>query len=103
MQQLPWTNRKRYITSLTSFQINGETTSGGIAHWITSQVAGTVRTNATDWTAAYRPYIDGIIKESVEYQVTKGGPLLGTSLTRHHGYELASRHSESPSAVQIGE
>ena len=61
--------------------MNGETTSGGISHWITSQVAGTVRTNATDWTAAYQPYIDGIIDESVEHQVTQGGPLLGEDMS----------------------
>ena len=36
-----------------------------------------MRTNATDWTEAYEPYIDGIIKETVDYQVTKGGPVIG--------------------------
>ncbi|KAH9919188.1 glycoside hydrolase superfamily [Epithele typhae] len=56
--------------------INGETTSGGISHWITSAISGTVRTNASDWNAAYQPYIDGIIKESVGYQVTEGGPVI---------------------------
>ncbi|RPD56740.1 hypothetical protein L226DRAFT_468186 [Lentinus tigrinus ALCF2SS1-7] len=73
--------------------INGETTSGGIAHWITSQVAGTVRTNATDWTAAYQPYIDGIVKESADYQVTKGGPLLVYA-------DNENRNSPDPSTQQ---
>lgn len=58
-------------------QINAETTAGGIAHWITSEIAGTLRTNATDWTAAYEPYIAGIIDATVPNQVTHGGPILG--------------------------
>ena len=57
-------------------QINAETTAGGIAHWITSEVAGALRTNASDWTAAYQPYIGGIIDAVVPNQVTKGGPIL---------------------------
>ncbi|KAI0693625.1 glycoside hydrolase superfamily [Cerioporus squamosus] len=80
--------------------INGETTSGGIAHWITSQVAGTVRTNATDWTAAYQPYIDGIARESAEYQVAKGGPLLGTSYNTGHRIDNENRNSPDPSTQQ---
>ncbi|TBU22169.1 glycoside hydrolase superfamily [Dichomitus squalens] len=74
--------------------INGETTSGGIAHWITSQVAGTVRTNATDWTAAYQPYISGIINESVRYQVTEGGPLLAVQIDNEN------RNSPDPSTQE---
>ncbi|TFK90360.1 glycoside hydrolase family 35 protein [Polyporus arcularius HHB13444] len=74
--------------------INGETTSGGIAHWITSQVAGTVRTNATDWTAAYRPYIDGIIEQSSDFQVSKGGPLLAVQIDNEN------RNSPDPSTQQ---
>ncbi|KAI0738819.1 glycoside hydrolase superfamily [Daedaleopsis nitida] len=60
--------------------INAETTAGGIAHWITSEVAGTLRTNASDWTAAYEPYIDGIIQAVVPNQVTKGGPVLAVQI-----------------------
>ncbi|KAI0738816.1 glycoside hydrolase superfamily [Daedaleopsis nitida] len=74
--------------------INGETTSGGISHWITSQIAGTVRTNATDWTAAYQPYIDGIINESVDHQVTKGGPLLAIQIDNEN------RNSPDPSTQE---
>ena len=72
--------KRRSMMFMVFVQINGETTSGGIAHWITSQVAGTVRTNATDWTAAYQPYIAGIINESVHHQVTQGGPLLAVQI-----------------------
>ena len=53
---------------------------GGIAHWITTETAGTVRTNATDWTEAYQPYIDGVIKESEPYLVNHGGPIVAFQL-----------------------
>ncbi|KAI9568565.1 glycoside hydrolase family 35 protein [Boletus coccyginus] len=56
--------------------INAETTAGGIAHWITSQVAGELRTNATDWKAAWQDYILGIITETVPYQISQGGPVI---------------------------
>ncbi|KAM5541250.1 hypothetical protein V8D89_005179 [Ganoderma adspersum] len=56
--------------------INAESTAGGIAHWITSEVAGELRTNATDWTAAYTPYVSGIVDAVVPNQVTEGGPIL---------------------------
>ncbi|PIL34790.1 hypothetical protein GSI_02577 [Ganoderma sinense ZZ0214-1] len=56
--------------------INAETTAGGIAHWITSEVAGELRTTATDWTAAYEPYVSGIIDAVVPNQVSQGGPVL---------------------------
>ena len=61
-------------------QINAETSAGGISHWVTTEVAGTVRTNATDWTAAYKPFIDAIIKESAPYQVTNGGPIVAVQI-----------------------
>ena len=64
------------ILMLSSLQINAESTAGGIAHWITSEVAGELRTNATDWTAAYTPYVSGIIDAVVPNQVTEGGPIL---------------------------
>ncbi|KAG2357219.1 glycoside hydrolase family 35 protein [Suillus spraguei] len=57
--------------------INAETTAGGIAHWITSEVAGELRTNATDWNAAWQDYVHGIITETAPYQVTQGGPVIG--------------------------
>ncbi|KAI0671257.1 glycoside hydrolase superfamily [Trametes maxima] len=64
--------------------INAETTAGGIAHWATSEVAGTLRTNATDWTAAYEPYIDGIIKGTLPNQVTSGGPVLAVQVDNEY-------------------
>ena len=65
--------------------MNGEATSGGLSHWITSQIAGTVRTNDTDWTAAYRPYISGVINQTVHNQVTEGGPLLAIQIGERDG------------------
>ncbi|EPQ50957.1 glycoside hydrolase family 35 protein [Gloeophyllum trabeum ATCC 11539] len=56
--------------------INAETTAGGIAHWVTSQVAGMLRTNASDYTAAWQDYIHGIINETAANQVTQGGPVI---------------------------
>ncbi|KIJ17952.1 glycoside hydrolase family 35 protein [Paxillus involutus ATCC 200175] len=56
--------------------INAETTAGGISHWITSQVAGELRTNATDWQAAWQDYIQGIITETLPYQISQGGPVI---------------------------
>ncbi|KAM5541244.1 hypothetical protein V8D89_005173 [Ganoderma adspersum] len=70
--------------------MNGEATSGGLSHWITSQIAGTVRTNDTDWTAAYRPYISGIINQTVHNQVTEGGPLLAIQIDNEN------RNSQDP-------
>ncbi|OAX38873.1 glycoside hydrolase family 35 protein [Rhizopogon vinicolor AM-OR11-026] len=54
--------------------INAETTAGGIAHWITSQVAGELRTNARDWQAAWQDYVKSVITETAPYQISEGGP-----------------------------
>ncbi|KAF9240278.1 glycoside hydrolase family 35 protein [Melanogaster broomeanus] len=47
-----------------------------IAHWATSEVAGELRTNATDWEAAWQDYIQGVVTETVQYQVSQGGPVI---------------------------
>ena len=60
--------------------INAETTAGGIAHWATSEVAGRLRTNATDWRAAYQDYMQGIIAETAPYQITEGGPVIAIQI-----------------------
>ncbi|KAG6888527.1 hypothetical protein C0995_007639 [Termitomyces sp. Mi166 len=60
-----------------SHYINAETTAGGIAHWATSQVAGELRTNASDWRAAWQAYIQGIIDVTAPNQITHGGPVIG--------------------------
>jgi len=59
--------------------INAETTAGGIAHWATTEVAGSLRTNATDWKAAWQDYIQGIINVTAPNQISNGGPVIGVS------------------------
>ncbi|TRM65792.1 glycoside hydrolase family 35 protein [Schizophyllum amplum] len=67
--------------------INAETTAGGIAHWATSEVAGTLRTNATDWRAAYQDYMRGIIAETADYQITEGGPVIAIQIVTDNEYD----------------
>jgi hypothetical protein len=57
--------------------INAETTAGGISHWATSEVAGVLRTNATDWRAAWQAYVQGIIEQTAPNQINNGGPVIG--------------------------
>jgi hypothetical protein len=59
--------------------INAETTAGGIAHWATTEVAGNLRTNDSDWKAAWQPYIQGIIAATAPNQISNGGPVIGKS------------------------
>lgn len=61
----------------TSQYINAEATAGGIAHWATSEVAGKLRTNASDWKAAWQDYIHGFIDVTVPNQISNGGPVIG--------------------------
>ncbi|KAK2463368.1 hypothetical protein APHAL10511_004594 [Amanita phalloides] len=64
--------------------INAETTAGGIAHWITTEVAGLLRTNATDFHEAWQDYIQGIIKETSPYQITNGGPVIAIQIDNEY-------------------
>lgn len=57
--------------------INAETTAGGIAHWVTSKVEGKLRTNATDFHAAWQDYVQGVITQTVPNQISEGGPVIG--------------------------
>jgi hypothetical protein len=57
--------------------INAETSAGGIAHWTTTEVAGELRSNATDWRAAWEDYVQGIIRETAPNQINNGGPVIG--------------------------
>ncbi|EIW81147.1 glycoside hydrolase family 35 protein [Coniophora puteana RWD-64-598 SS2] len=56
--------------------INAETTAGGIAHWLTSTVNGTLRTNETDWYDSWQDYMHGIVNNTVGYQINEGGPVI---------------------------
>ncbi|KIY43874.1 glycoside hydrolase family 35 protein [Fistulina hepatica ATCC 64428] len=60
--------------------INAETTAGGIAHWITSEVAGDLRTNASDWRDAWTGYLDAVLNVTVPYQVSRGGPVIAMQI-----------------------
>ncbi|KAI0263999.1 glycoside hydrolase family 35 protein [Gloeopeniophorella convolvens] len=64
--------------------INAETTGGGIAHWVSSQVAGTLRTNATDYQAAWQDYIQGIISQTAPNQITAGGPVIAVQVDNEY-------------------
>ena len=61
--------------------INAETTAGGIAHWVTSQVAGDLRSAAADYQASWQDYISGIINATKSNQITEGGPVIGERCT----------------------
>ena len=65
--------------ALSGPYINAETTAGGITHWVTSQVAGELRTNATDFHDSWQGYINAIAKVTVPNQINKGGPIIGMS------------------------
>ncbi|THU84979.1 glycoside hydrolase family 35 protein [Dendrothele bispora CBS 962.96] len=67
--------------------INAETTAGGIAHWITSEVAGELRTNASDWHDAWQDYVQGIIQETSPNQITEGGPVIAIQYNQANGAE----------------
>ncbi|KAJ7174196.1 glycoside hydrolase superfamily [Mycena crocata] len=64
--------------------INAETSAGGIAHWVTTEVAGQLRTNDSDWSAAWQDYIQAIIKETVPYQINEGGPVIAIQLDNEY-------------------
>ncbi|KAJ3972272.1 glycoside hydrolase family 35 protein [Lentinula raphanica] len=65
-----------WITLRPGPYINAESTAGGIAHWITTEVAGQLRTNASDYTDAWMDYILGIINQTAPNQITEGGPVI---------------------------
>ncbi|KAJ7022668.1 glycoside hydrolase family 35 protein [Mycena alexandri] len=70
--------------------INAETTAGGIAHWATSEVAGTLRTNATDWQAAWQAYVQGIIAQTAPNQISNGGPVIAIQVDNEYSQSPAT-------------
>ncbi|KZS93201.1 glycoside hydrolase family 35 protein [Sistotremastrum niveocremeum HHB9708] len=72
--------------------INAETTAGGIAHWVTSEVAGQLRTNASDFEAAWKPYINAIIDVTKPNQVTEGGPVIERSRADNEYFQSDPTH-----------
>ncbi|KAI0070921.1 hypothetical protein K474DRAFT_1669569 [Panus rudis PR-1116 ss-1] len=71
--------------------INAETTAGGLALWATSLVAGTLRTNATDFHDAWVPYIDAISNATVPNQVSKGGPVIAIQVDNEYSQSPITR------------
>ncbi|KAJ7817707.1 glycoside hydrolase family 35 protein, partial [Mycena olivaceomarginata] len=107
-------NPSRGVVDFDSFRalqaayINAETTAGGISHWATSEVAGVLRTNATDWRAAWQAYVQGIIEQTAPTRSTTGDPSLvyneySQSLITHAEYfqELEDVYHNSTIAVPL--
>ncbi|KAL5524694.1 hypothetical protein ACEPAF_9839 [Sanghuangporus sanghuang] len=85
--------------------MNGETTAGGIPHWVTSQVAGTLRTNATDYRAAWQDYISGIINVTIPNQITEGGPVIAVQIDNEYsqsGFGRAEYFQELENTYRAG-
>lgn len=55
--------------------INGETTGGGFPGWV-GNIAGSLRTNNTNYKQACTPYMTEISKIIARNQVTNGGPII---------------------------
>ncbi|KAJ7740521.1 glycoside hydrolase family 35 protein [Mycena metata] len=79
--------------------INAETSAGGIAHWVTAEVAGRLRTNDSDWTAAWQDYIQGIINETAPYQIHAGGPVIAIQLDNEYTQDVPG-HGEYYEALK---
>lgn len=71
--------------------INSETSAGGVSHWITSEIAGRIRTNDTDWRDAWEAYISGIIDITVENQITRGGPVIAVQIDNEYSQRQPGR------------
>ncbi|KAG6889848.1 hypothetical protein C0992_003827 [Termitomyces sp. T32_za158] len=61
------------------------------AHWATSQVAGELRTNASDWRAAWQAYIHGIIDVTAPNQITNGGPVIAIQIDNEYSQNPITR------------
>ncbi|KAK7048172.1 beta-galactosidase [Favolaschia claudopus] len=55
--------------------INAETTGGGFPGWV-GNIAGSLRTNNPNYTAAWTPYMTAISKIIARNQITNGGPII---------------------------
>ncbi|KIK68783.1 glycoside hydrolase family 35 protein [Collybiopsis luxurians FD-317 M1] len=64
--------------------INGETTAGGLPHWTTTQIKSELRTTAPDWNAAWIPYIQAIIGQTNQSQISNGGPVIAIQVDNEY-------------------
>ncbi|KAL0580562.1 hypothetical protein V5O48_001474 [Marasmius crinis-equi] len=79
--------------------INAETTAGGLAHWITTEIAGDLRTNDSDYRDSWQAYIDGIIEESRDNQITEGGPLIAIQIDNEYEQDIGGTYFAELEAV----
>ncbi|VDB87385.1 unnamed protein product [Peniophora sp. CBMAI 1063] len=70
--------------------INAETSAGGIAHWVTSEVAGTLRTNASDYFESWQDYIHSMIEQAEPFQVTKDGPIIAVQIDNEYSQSAST-------------
>ncbi|CAE6527422.1 unnamed protein product [Rhizoctonia solani] len=63
--------------------INAETSAGGIPHWVT-QIQGHLRTNASDYAAAWAPYVKAVSEAVKGYQVNEGGPVVAIQIENEY-------------------
>ncbi|KAF8758678.1 Beta-galactosidase, domain 3 [Rhizoctonia solani] len=64
--------------------INAETSAGGIPHWVTTEVQGHLRTNASDYAAAWAPYVKAVSEAVKGYQVNEGGPVVAIQIENEY-------------------
>ncbi|EJD38336.1 glycoside hydrolase family 35 protein [Auricularia subglabra TFB-10046 SS5] len=64
--------------------INAEVSGGGIPGWVTSEVQGHLRSNDSDFEAAWIPYMRKVIELSKSYQITEGGPIIAWQIENEY-------------------
>ncbi|KZV98894.1 putative beta-galactosidase [Exidia glandulosa HHB12029] len=64
--------------------INAEVNAGGIPGWVTSEVAGHLRSNDTDFEDAWVPYMRRVIELSRGAQITEGGPIIAWQIENEY-------------------
>ncbi|KAF9259410.1 glycoside hydrolase family 35 protein [Marasmius fiardii PR-910] len=79
--------------------INAETSAGGLAHWVTTEIAGHLRSNDSDYREAWTPYIEGIVKEAVPYQIINGGPIIAIQVDNEYGQDPGAGYFEDLEAI----
>ncbi|KAK7047487.1 hypothetical protein VNI00_006718 [Paramarasmius palmivorus] len=72
--------------------INAELSAGGLPHWITTEIAGNLRTNDSDWRASWQDYIVGIIENTLDNQITSGGPVIAVQVDNEHHQNIGAEY-----------
>ncbi|KAL0566470.1 hypothetical protein V5O48_015544 [Marasmius crinis-equi] len=79
--------------------INAETSAGGLAHWVTTEVAGHLRSNDSDYREAWTPYIEGIVREAVPHQIMNGGSIIALQVDNEYGQDPGAGYFEDLEAI----